>query len=98
MTFGIFLKGANAIYFESALDFFCEFIPQLVFLICTFGYMDFLIIVKWLTVYPPEEAPSIITTMIDMVLNPFSLVPSTINHFSLHNPSGAMVRSSTPSA
>lgn len=73
MTFGILLKGVNAIHFESPLDFFCEFIPQTVFLTCTFGYMDFLIILKWLTVYE-GEAPSIITTMIGMVLTPFEIV------------------------
>jgi V-type H+-transporting ATPase subunit a len=76
MTFGIILKGVNAVHFESPLDLFCEFIPQLVFLTCTFGYMDFLIIVKWMTVYE-GEAPSIITTMIGMVLTPFEIV---INH------------------
>lgn len=75
MTFGILLKGVNAIHFESPLDFFCEFIPQTVFLTCTFGYMDFLIVVKWLTVYE-GDAPSIITTMIGMVLTPFEIVPN----------------------
>lgn len=74
MLFGILMKGVNAIYFSSSLDFFCEFVPQFIFLTCTFGYMDFMIIVKWLTVYQPEDAPSIITTMIDMVLNPFGIV------------------------
>lgn len=35
-----------------------------------FGYMDLLIIVKWLTNYEGQEhaAPSIITTMINMAL------------------------------
>jgi len=74
MSFGIIFKGANAVYFDSNLDFYCEFVPQFLFMLCTFGYMDFLIIVKWLTVYAPEDAPSVITTMIDMVLNPFQIV------------------------
>lgn len=27
MLFGVLLKGLNTIYFRSAVDFFCEFIP-----------------------------------------------------------------------
>jgi V-type H+-transporting ATPase subunit a len=27
MSFGIIMKGANALYFRSKLDFFTEFIP-----------------------------------------------------------------------
>jgi hypothetical protein len=36
-----------------------------------FGYMDLLIIVKWCTDYSgrEHEAPSVITTMIEMALN-----------------------------
>jgi V-type H+-transporting ATPase subunit a len=45
-----------------------KFIPMLVFFTCTFGYMDFLIIYKWLQVWDPALAPSIINTMIDMVI------------------------------
>ena len=48
MLFGILMKGVNSIYFKNKIDFFCEFIPQLLFLLCTFGFMDFLIVYKWL--------------------------------------------------
>jgi V-type H+-transporting ATPase subunit a len=63
MTLGILLKGLNSIYFSSALDFIFEFIPQFVFLLAMFGYMDLLIILKWLTNYSRHEslAPSIIS-------------------------------------
>jgi len=27
MSFGIIMKGANALYFKSPLDFLCEFVP-----------------------------------------------------------------------
>ncbi len=71
MLFGIVMKGVNSVFFKNALDFFFEFIPQFVFLIVTFGFMDFLVIYKWLTYYPdPSVAPSIITIMINMVLTP----------------------------
>jgi len=40
-------------------------------LLALFGYMDFLIITKWLTNYAGKEgeAPAIITTMINFALN-----------------------------
>lgn len=47
MTMGIFLKGINAIYFGSYLDFFCEFVPMILFDVGFFGYMVILIFVKW---------------------------------------------------
>lgn len=47
MTFGIILKGMNAVYFRSWLDLVCEFIPMILFDIAFFGYMVILIFVKW---------------------------------------------------
>lgn len=38
MLLGLFLKAANTIYFRQWLDFICEFIPQIIFMCCTFGY------------------------------------------------------------
>lgn len=71
MTLGVFLKASNAINFKKPLDFIFEFIPQLAFITVLFAYMDFLIIYKWLVNWTPEnsaEAPSIITTMINLPL------------------------------
>lgn len=48
MTLGIILKGANSLHFKSKLDFFFEFIPQILLLLALFGWMDALIIGKWL--------------------------------------------------
>lgn len=47
MILGILLKGSNNLYFKDYAGFFFEFIPQLVFMISTFGYMVFCIIYKW---------------------------------------------------
>ena len=71
MSLGIFLKGANACYQKDFLTFFNEFIPQILLMLSLFGYMDFMIIKKWLTDYSGHEgeAPGIITTMIDFALN-----------------------------
>lgn len=68
MTLGIFLKGANCCYFRDWSKFFFVFLPELLFFLCTFGYMVLLIIIKWLTVFPsPEEAPSIISIFINFI-------------------------------
>jgi len=46
MTFGIVLSAFNHIYFSDHLGLYFEFIPQLLFMLCTFGYMIFLIFFK----------------------------------------------------
>lgn len=64
MCMGITLKAFNALYFKRHVDFYFEFLPQITLLLCLFGFMDFLIIVKWLTDYTTVESarpPSIIT-------------------------------------
>lgn len=48
MTVGVIIKAFNSIYFKKRLDFYFEFIPQFIFLVLLFGYMDFLIVLKWL--------------------------------------------------
>lgn len=48
-------------------------------MIVLFGYMDLLIICKWMTDFSGKEhmAPSVITTMIDMALSGGSIAPGT---------------------
>mmetsp|Transcript_19650 Transcript_19650/g.14358 ORF Transcript_19650/g.14358 Transcript_19650/m.14358 type:complete len:182 (-) Transcript_19650:497-1042(-) len=81
MSLGIIMKGLNSLYFKRYMDFFVEFIPQIIMLQVLFGWMDTLIIGKWLFPFqlgwtsPTEydniaRAPSIITTMINMFLDP----------------------------
>lgn len=68
MTLGILLKGLNCIFFGDWIKFLFVFLPELVFFLCTFGYMVLLIIVKWFSRFPsPEEAPSIISAFINLV-------------------------------
>lgn len=71
MSLGICLKAFNATYFKNKLDFYFEFVPQIILMMVLFGYMDLLIIVKWCTDYSghEHEAPSVITSMIEMALN-----------------------------
>jgi len=66
MLVGVFLKFGNSIYNRSYVDFVFECIPQLVFMVAFFGYMDFLIMYKW--VNPVETQPSIINSLICMGL------------------------------
>lgn len=48
MSIGIIMKGLNSLYFRHMLDFYFEFIPAFLFLFALFGWMDILIIGKWL--------------------------------------------------
>jgi V-type H+-transporting ATPase subunit a len=73
MTFGLMLSLANHLYRSDTLSIITEFIPQLVFLMSTFGYMIFMIVYKfcvdWQTV-GTGAAPNLIQTMITMFLTP----------------------------
>mmetsp|Transcript_29765 Transcript_29765/g.28942 ORF Transcript_29765/g.28942 Transcript_29765/m.28942 type:complete len:92 (+) Transcript_29765:1105-1380(+) len=81
MSMGICMKGLNSLYFKRPLDFIFEFIPQIIMLMCLFGWMDTLIVGKWLFPFQLEwtqpleydniaRSPSIITVMINMFLAP----------------------------
>lgn len=77
MIFGILMRGLNNIYFRAWIDFFFEFLPMLIFMSLTFGYMMVLIFFKWATPWgdsdhPTHDAPSIITVFIKMALEPGS--------------------------
>jgi vacuolar-type H+-ATPase subunit I/STV1 len=49
MSLGIINKGQNCVYFSDYTTLFCEVITGLIILFGLFGYMDFLIIMKWFT-------------------------------------------------
>ena len=44
MLLGLLLRGLNAYHENSRVDFVCEFVPMLVFLLAFFGYMDYMIL------------------------------------------------------
>ena len=69
MIIGIINKGLNCLYFKDFSGFLFEFLPQLIFMCCTFGYMVLLIIIKWLTNFEGKEdkAPSIISIFINFI-------------------------------
>ena len=73
------MKGFNNIHFKKPIDFMFEFLPQIIMLLALFGFMDLMIIIKWLTNYEAMVGavpPSVITSMINMCLNFGSLPPN----------------------
>jgi len=77
MTFGIVLSLTNHLHFGDTLGVLFEFIPQLVFMLSTFGYMVFLIIYKFCIDWNGDTTragpPNLIQTMIAMFLSPGSV-------------------------
>ena len=69
MSIGIIMKGLNSLYFRHKLDFYIEFIPAFLFLFALFGWMDILIIGKWLEPKNTEGIyfPNTNTTNIDEI-------------------------------
>lgn len=67
MLFGLSINILNKIKKKNWLVLMTLSIPQLIFLLCTFIYMNFLILYKWFYHYNQDylyQAPSIISTMI----------------------------------
>merc|ERR1719265_1758105 len=71
MTLGVFLRFGNSIFFKSKIDFVFECIPMLIFMLCFFGWMDFMILYKW--VYPIDAPPGIINSLICMAMGPMGV-------------------------
>jgi len=69
---GIFYSALNALAFNNRIDFFFVFIPSMVIFVCMFGYLAFMIVLKWIIVTSQEDSPKLLTIMIDMFLSPFS--------------------------
>jgi len=70
MTFGLFIKLSNHIHEGDYLSIYGEFIPQLIFMLVFFGYMQFIIIYKWCQDWTGKVPPSLITALVNMVLKP----------------------------
>lgn len=69
MIIGLAIKIVNYVRAKKYLEISTIGIPQLVFMLCTFVYMDVLIIYKWTSDYTHDKsnlAPSIIATMISV--------------------------------
>ncbi|KAG8515005.1 V-type proton ATPase 116 kDa subunit a isoform 2, partial [Galemys pyrenaicus] len=74
MTFGVTLGIFNHLHFRKRFNIYLVSIPELLFMLCIFGYLIFMIVYKWL-VYSAETsraAPSILIEFINMFLFPAS--------------------------
>ncbi|KAF4683838.1 H(+)-transporting V0 sector ATPase subunit a [Perkinsus olseni] len=73
MLLGVCLKFSNSYYNRNWTDFTFECIPQLAFMLCFFGYMDWMIMYKWVTPVTQDPdlngPPSLINTLIGMGLS-----------------------------
>uniref|UniRef100_A0A8D0L8M1 V-type proton ATPase subunit a n=1 Tax=Sphenodon punctatus TaxID=8508 RepID=A0A8D0L8M1_SPHPU len=72
MTFGVVLGVFNHLHFRKKYNIYLVFIPELLFMLCIFGYLVFMIIFKWLA-YSAENsrsAPSILIQFMNMFLFP----------------------------
>jgi V-type H+-transporting ATPase subunit a len=66
MIVGVVLRWSNAAHEFNFVDFVCEGVPMMVFMVCFFGWMDFMILYKWVT--PMDNPPSIINSLICMAM------------------------------
>jgi V-type H+-transporting ATPase subunit a len=64
MIVGLLLRFSNSIHERNVVDFFCECCPMMIFMVCFFGFMDYMILYKWVT--PMDSPPSIINSLIAM--------------------------------
>uniref|UniRef100_A0A6B2EM69 V-type proton ATPase subunit a n=1 Tax=Phlebotomus kandelakii TaxID=1109342 RepID=A0A6B2EM69_9DIPT len=75
MLFGVLVGLFNHRYFKNKLAIYCEFIPQIIFLVFLFLYMVLMMFIKWVRFSAANDgpfsencAPSILITFINMVL------------------------------
>ena len=79
MILGVVLKFMNCVYRRNWVEFWCEAVPQMIFMLTFFGWMIVLIVAKWLVNWDQRMAdnvphfcnpPSLINTLINFALSP----------------------------
>ncbi|XP_036954030.1 V-type proton ATPase 116 kDa subunit a [Acanthopagrus latus] len=70
MSFGVVLSTYNYLHFRKKYNLYLVFLPELLFLLCLFGYLVFMILYKWLAFSAKDSrnAPSILIHFINMFL------------------------------
>ena len=77
MLLGTCMKGFNAVFFKDYIELVFEVFTQALLLLVLFGFMDYMIIIKWLTNWNDDSkyldneltAPGVISAMITMFIN-----------------------------
>lgn len=70
MSFGVILSTFNYMHFRKKYSLCLVFLPELLFLLCLFGYLVFMILYKWIVFTPRDSkhAPSVLIHFINMFL------------------------------
>jgi V-type H+-transporting ATPase subunit a len=69
MSFGVLLGLFNYVHFKRYFAIISDFIPQILFLLCIFGWLCVMMFVKWCMTYDPVyQAPSLLIATINMFL------------------------------
>uniref|UniRef100_A0A672JJ73 V-type proton ATPase subunit a n=1 Tax=Salarias fasciatus TaxID=181472 RepID=A0A672JJ73_SALFA len=68
MSFGVVLSVFNHLHFRQKFNVYLLFLPELLFLLCLFGYLVLMIVYKWLAfgARDSSRAPSILIHFINM--------------------------------
>lgn len=71
MCLGITMSLLNGLHHHSAIDIIAEFVPQILFMLSLFGYMVFLIFLKWGIDWTTRsnQPPLLLNVMISMFLS-----------------------------
>lgn len=79
MTFATCLQVPNHIHFKKVRNIWAEFVPQVIFMWCLFGYLIICIIWKWATDWTQSELPppGLLNMLIFMFLSPGTIVDGT---------------------
>merc|ERR1719386_690189 len=73
MIVGVLLRWGNAFYEKNLVDFLFECVPMMIFMLSFFGWMDFMILYKWVT--PMDNPPSLINSLICMAMGQADTAP-----------------------
>ncbi|KAJ1515192.1 H(+)-transporting V0 sector ATPase subunit a [Coelomomyces lativittatus] len=78
MTFATMLSLFNHLHNKDKISIISEFIPQVLFMQCLFGYLTICIIYKWVTPWPdPSKATPLLSMMIGMFISPGTVDENT---------------------
>lgn len=73
MALGICLSLVNHLEFKSPVSIVFEFVPEVVFFTCIFGYLVFMIFLKWSVPWPNGDPPMLLNVLIGMFMSPGTL-------------------------